>query len=115
MQSFRVSNPEKAHHKISQTVGIVMACRFPTSAAPSTSFVSRRVNNSTFLVIEDDGYGEQPHIYVKIYPEYLLISDTGCNKPRSKKLSLTSLREYLENYPVSWNENRCLNPDGSNM
>jgi glyoxylase-like metal-dependent hydrolase (beta-lactamase superfamily II) len=113
MQSFRVSNPEKAHHKISQTVGIVMACRFPTSAAPSTSFVSRRVNNSTFLVIEDDGYGEQPHIYVKIYPKHLLISDTGCNKPRSKKPSLTSLREYLENYPVPWNENRCLNPDGA--
>ncbi|PSS08746.1 hypothetical protein M430DRAFT_54111 [Amorphotheca resinae ATCC 22711] len=77
-----------------------------------TSFVDRRVNSSTLLIIEDDHYGEQPHIYVKIYPDYLLIADTGCNTPRSNKPSLTSLRQYLETYPLPSNNNQILNPDG---
>jgi glyoxylase-like metal-dependent hydrolase (beta-lactamase superfamily II) len=80
--------------------------------SPCASFISRRVNNSTFLVIEDDDYGEQPYIYIKIYEQYLLLTDTGCNNPRSKKAFLTSLRQYLETYPVSENKNLCLNPHG---
>jgi len=79
---------------------------------PSTSFTTRRVNGSTFLIIEDDGYGEQPYIYVKVYPRYLLLTDTGCNNPRSKKPSLTSLRQFLETYPLKENKNRSLNPNG---
>lgn len=84
-----------------------------SSILPITSFTSRRVNSSTFVIVEDDDYGEQPYIYVKIYPDHLLITDTGCNTPRSKSPSLASLREYLETYPLPLNENRCLNPDGS--
>lgn len=83
------------------------------SPLPVTSFVSRRVNSSTFVIVEDDMYGEQPYIYVKIYSHYLLITDTGCNSPRSKKPSLTSLREYLETYPLPLNEHQPLNPDGN--
>jgi glyoxylase-like metal-dependent hydrolase (beta-lactamase superfamily II) len=83
------------------------------SSLPSTSFVSRRVNASTFLIIEDDDYGEHPHIYVKVYPDYLLITDTGCNTPRDKDRSLVSLRQYLETYPLSFNNDQCLNPDGT--
>jgi glyoxylase-like metal-dependent hydrolase (beta-lactamase superfamily II) len=70
------------------------------------------VNGSTFLIIEDDGYGEQPYIYVKVYRRYLLLTDTGCNNPRSKKPSLTSLRQFLETYPLKENKNRSLNPNG---
>ena len=80
---------------------------------PTTSFVSRRVNSSTFLICEDDYYGEQPYIYVKLYDDYLLITDTGCNSPRTKKQALTSLREYLETYPDPLNNQRCLNPGGT--
>ena len=83
-----------------------------TFSLPTTSFVSRRVNSSTWVIVEDDSYGEQPYIYVKIYPNHLLITDTGCNSPRSKKPTLTSLREYLEKYPLSLNEHRSLNPNG---
>jgi glyoxylase-like metal-dependent hydrolase (beta-lactamase superfamily II) len=79
---------------------------------PIASFVSRRVNPSTFVVVEDDDYGEQPYIYVKIYKDHLLITDTGCNTPRSKAPSLTSLREYLETYPIPLNDHQCLNPGG---
>jgi glyoxylase-like metal-dependent hydrolase (beta-lactamase superfamily II) len=79
---------------------------------PVPSFVERRVNSSTFLIIEDDAYGERPHIYVKIFPNHLLITDTGCNTPRSKKPSLTSIRKYLETYPLLSYNNQCLNPNG---
>jgi glyoxylase-like metal-dependent hydrolase (beta-lactamase superfamily II) len=89
-----------------------MAFTQDLGSLPTTSFISRRVNESTFLVIEDDGYGEQPYIYIKIYREFLLLTDTGCNNPRSTASSLTSLRQYLETYPVPQNRNQCLNPTG---
>ncbi|KAL2063545.1 hypothetical protein VTL71DRAFT_5350 [Oculimacula yallundae] len=79
---------------------------------PSTSFTSTRVNESTLLVIEDDAFGEGPYIYVKIYPQHILLNDTGCNNPRQKHQSLTSLRQYLENYPLSILDGQCLNPGG---
>lgn len=82
------------------------------NSLPSTSFISSRVNSSTFLIIEDDSYGEQPYIYVKVYPDHLLITDTGCNSPRSKNRSLISLRQYLETFPLSWNNRQPLNPNG---
>jgi len=79
---------------------------------PVTSFFSLKVNDSTFLIIEDDRYGEQPYIYVKVYPNFLLVTDTGCNSPRSPTPTLTCLRQYLEKYPVPLNQNQCLNPNG---
>ncbi|KAL5314801.1 hypothetical protein ACEPPN_017448 [Leptodophora sp. 'Broadleaf-Isolate-01'] len=82
------------------------------SNQPSTSFISIRVNNSTFLVVEDDAYGEEPYIYVKLYPDHVLITDTGCNSPRQKHRSLTSLRQYLETHPLSIYGGKCLNPGG---
>lgn len=69
------------------------------------------MNETTFLIIEDDAYGEQPYIYVKIYPEYLLITDTGCNSSRTYR-QVTSLREYLETYPVPAAQGKVLNPEG---
>ncbi|KAE8451095.1 hypothetical protein EG329_004767 [Mollisiaceae sp. DMI_Dod_QoI] len=84
----------------------------PKNPPPSTSFISRRVNDSTFLIIEDDSYGEQPYIYIKIYPNHLLITDTGCNSPRQDGLSLTSLRQYIETYPLPLNNHQPLNPSG---
>ena len=83
------------------------------TSLPSTSFISRRINSSTFLIIEDDSYGEQPYIYVKVYPNHLLITDTGCNSPRSKKRCLVSLRQYLETFPLSSNNQQSLNPNGA--
>lgn len=80
---------------------------------PSTSFFCSRLNSSTFLIIEDDSFGEEPHIYVKVYREVLLISDTGCNSPRHQKnLTLASLRRYLETFPIPSNNKEPLNPDG---
>jgi glyoxylase-like metal-dependent hydrolase (beta-lactamase superfamily II) len=67
---------------------------------------------TTFLIIEDDSYGEQPHIYVKIYPDLVFISDTGCNSPRQRNMAVTSLRQYLETFPVPANNGSPLNPNG---
>ncbi|KAL3422193.1 hypothetical protein PVAG01_06349 [Phlyctema vagabunda] len=79
----------------------------------TTSFVSRRVNQTTFMIIEDDAFGEQPNIFVKLYASCLLITDTGCNTPRRKNLDVTNLRDFLEQCPVPANENKPLNPKGS--
>jgi len=81
-------------------------------SSPSTSFACRRVNESTILIIEDDEYGEEPHIYVKVYSNHLVIADTGCNTPRLKKTSMFSLREYLETFLLPLNNHQALNPDG---
>jgi len=80
--------------------------------APSTSFYIAKINSTTFLIIEDDIFGEQPYIYVKLYEKYIVITDTGCNAPRSKSLALTELRKYLETFPQELNNNESLNPGG---
>lgn len=79
---------------------------------PIASFTSHRVNSSTFVIIEDDKYGEQPYIYVRKFADHLLVTDTGCNSPRSERATLTSLRDYLETYPIPSNGHQCLNPVG---
>lgn len=78
----------------------------------STSFVSRRLNSSTFVISEDDKYGELPYIYVKLYAKFLIITDTGCNSPRDKTIRITSLRQFIEEYPIPTYNNRSLNPRG---
>ncbi|RDW87541.1 hypothetical protein BP5796_03235 [Coleophoma crateriformis] len=86
--------------------------REDSASCQTTSFISRRLNATTFLILEDDAYGEQPHIYVKVYPTHLLINDTGCNTPRKKHLAVTSLRGFLEECPIPSNDNQVLNPGG---
>ncbi|PQE21770.1 Metallo-beta-lactamase domain-containing 2 protein [Rutstroemia sp. NJR-2017a WRK4] len=82
------------------------------SSLPTTSFVSRRVNPSTFVVSEDDDFGEQPYIYIKIYAKFIVVTDSGCNKPRNKDVQISSLRQYIEEYPIASNSNASLNPGG---
>jgi hypothetical protein len=52
----------------------------------STSFTTRKLNSSTFVVQEDDAYGEHPLIYVKISTRtpLVILSDTGCDEPSEK-------------------------------
>jgi hypothetical protein len=48
----------------------------------SSSFTTKKLNPSTFLVIEDDSYGERPFIYVKVHPAVpvIIVGDTGCDR-----------------------------------
>lgn len=85
----------------------------------TSSFHTRFINNSTVLVIEDDSYGEQPYIYVKIYPDLLVITDTGCSSPRQKQKTEITFRSFLETvsipHPASlfpFTNSQPLNPNG---
>lgn len=51
-----------------------------------SSFSVTRVNATTFLIVEDDSWGEHPHIYAVLHPTapLLILSDTGCDSPRRK-------------------------------
>ncbi|KAI7185527.1 hypothetical protein KC316_g3987 [Hortaea werneckii] len=82
----------------------------------SSSFTTRRVNKSTFVVQEHDAYGELPLIFVKVHPTVpvVIVSDTGCDEPSKKHKddNYIHLRHYLENYPISCNNNLPLNHGG---
>lgn len=45
-----------------------------------------------------------------MYPDLLLITDTGCNAPREDNLKISSLRRYLEEFPVE--DDKPLNEGG---
>ena len=66
----------------------------------STSFTTRRVNATTFLIREDDAYGEHPFIYVKVYAEagVVVVSDTGCDEPAEKHRNGMFLISFLLNF-----------------
>lgn len=79
----------------------------------STCFSCRRLNPSTFLIVEDDQWGEQPFIYAKIYNHVVVLVDTGCGgAARDDAVQLRSLRRFLETYPVDDNKGSPLNPGG---
>jgi hypothetical protein len=54
---------------------------------PSSSFTTRKLNQSTFLITENDTYREHPLIYVKVHPTIpvIIIGDTGCDRPSRSK------------------------------
>lgn len=83
---------------------------------PTSSFTTKRINKSTFLIIEDDAFEEHPYIYAKIHPKarIIILTDTGCDEPssRSKHADFTRLRDYLENFSIKSNANKPLNPQG---
>lgn len=79
---------------------------------PSSSFAATRLNRTTFLIREDDSFGEHPLIYAKLHPRLpvLILSDTGCNAPRDPSVAISKLRTFLEEFPVKDNDARPLNP-----
>ncbi|KAH7024296.1 beta-lactamase-like protein [Macrophomina phaseolina] len=79
---------------------------------PSTSFAATGLNRTTFLITEDDSFGEHPFIYAKLHPRLplLILSDTGCNSPRDSSVVISKLRSFLEEYPVPANGGKPLNP-----
>lgn len=77
---------------------------------PSTCFTCTRLNETTFVIVEDDKYLEVPFIYVKIYPTVVLLMDTGCGgAAKDPTVELTSLRRFIETYPVPDNGHSPLN------
>lgn len=80
---------------------------------PSTCFTCTRLNPSTFRIVEADKYGETPFIYAKVYDSVIVLIDTGCGgAARDPAVKLTSLRGFIETYPVRQNDNKPLNARG---
>jgi glyoxylase-like metal-dependent hydrolase (beta-lactamase superfamily II) len=78
---------------------------------PTTCFHCRRLNETTFIIVEDDKWRENPFIYVKIYSQVIVLFDTGCGGASlDPDVQLKTLRSFIETYPVSANENNPLNP-----
>ncbi|KAF4550605.1 Hypothetical protein D9617_16g013930 [Elsinoe fawcettii] len=81
-----------------------------------SSFISTRLNDSTFAITEDDRFGEHPVLYAKLYPgkPVLVLSDTGLNAPnkRSQNATYSEIRKFLEECPIPANDNQPLNPGG---
>lgn len=83
---------------------------------PKLSFQARFITPTTVLIIEDDSYMEQPNIYIKVYSDLLLITDTGTSSPRDRHSSTCiTLRTFLETVPITHPTTaKCepLNPSG---
>jgi glyoxylase-like metal-dependent hydrolase (beta-lactamase superfamily II) len=74
------------------------------------------LNATTFVIREEDAYNDYPLIYAKIFsePPLLLLSDTGSGgHGLPPSIAITSLRKYLETFPVSSNSDKPLNPSGT--
>ena len=81
----------------------------------SPYFVCTRVNSTTFVIVEDDEYAEHPFIYVKIYENLVILSDTGCGgSADAPELSHISLRYFIETSPIVANGGQPLNPRQEN-
>ncbi|KAK5705237.1 hypothetical protein LTR97_002354 [Elasticomyces elasticus] len=86
------------------------------AAEVSSSFTTKRINATTFVIREDDAYEEHPLIYAKLHPKapVVVLSDTGCDEPSEKHKHdrYIHLREYLERCPIPDYDDKPLNPDG---
>jgi hypothetical protein len=80
---------------------------------PSTCFDCQRLNDTTFVIVEDDKWREDPFIYVKVYDSVIVLIDTGCGgASKDPDVQLKSLRKFIETYPVAANGDKPLNPGG---
>ncbi|MCJ1389017.1 NAD(+) salvage pathway protein [Xylographa bjoerkii] len=86
----------------------------PGHRIEQTVFSCKRLNLSTYLIVENDRYQEHPFIYAKVVqsPSLLLLSDTGCGGGENSAPGLPSdtLRNFLETFPIADNGGKPLNP-----
>ena len=73
-------------------------------------FSYKKINDTTYVIIENDEYGEKPFIYAKLCErdDTLILSDTGCGGGTEGASS--SLRAFLETCPLPENDSLPLNP-----
>jgi glyoxylase-like metal-dependent hydrolase (beta-lactamase superfamily II) len=86
----------------------------PTKSASTRTpcFTCSKLNSTTFVIVEDDKWSEIPFIYVKLYGQVVVLFDTGCGgAARDSKANLTSLRDFIETFPVADNNDQPLNPN----
>lgn len=87
------------------------AARHPNG--PRTpAFTCQRLNRTTFVLEEDDKWGENPLIYAKLFPHTIVLIDTGCGGATQTPGIEGTLKTYLETVPVADNHDEPLNPGG---
>lgn len=117
-RTIRSPQAPAAHNKPpSLTSSSASSVTVPTSQdgddGPSACFACTRLGQSTFRIVEADKYGEFPFIYAKVYESVIVLIDTGCGgAARDPGVKLTSLRDFIETYPVKQNDNKPLNSGG---
>ncbi|KAF9476687.1 Metallo-hydrolase/oxidoreductase [Pholiota conissans] len=83
---------------------------------PKAAFHASRLTPSTFLIKEyDDIYSEHPHIYAKVVhaANTILVIDTGCGgASNDTEITITSLKEFIDNVGVDDNNGHPLNEGG---
>jgi len=70
---------------------------------PTTSFSTKRINATTFVIREDDSFAEHPLIYAKVHPKapVIVLSDTGSDEPSEEhKHGRLSLSRCCKTLPV---------------
>ncbi|KAI4155327.1 MAG: hypothetical protein LQ340_001065 [Diploschistes diacapsis] len=75
-------------------------------------FAYKRLNDTTFVIIEDDRFKEKPLIYAKVCRDHnvLVLTDTGCGGNPNGKFN--TLRTFVETFPIPENDHLPLNPPG---
>ncbi|KAH6869491.1 beta-lactamase-like protein [Thelonectria olida] len=85
-----------------------------STITPTTCFSASRLNDTTFVIVEDDKWNENPYIYVKLFPTSLVLVDTGCGgAAKDPSVELSSLRTFIETFPVADNAGEPLNEKGT--
>lgn len=72
-------------------------------------FRCSRLNNSTFLIIENDKYDQLPFIYAKVYNSTIVLIDTGCGGKSGDPSD--SLKTFLETATVADNGQSPINAE----
>ncbi|KAH8107565.1 Metallo-hydrolase/oxidoreductase [Phellopilus nigrolimitatus] len=80
----------------------------------TAAFTAARLTSTVFKIVEyDDIYEEHPYIYAKLLPSVLLLIDSGCGgASNDPNVDVTSLREFVETWPVEDNDDAPLNEHG---
>ena len=79
-----------------------------------TAFRASKITATVFKIVEfDDIFSEHPFIYAKVLSDVIVVIDTGCGgRSNDSRVNVTSLREFIETWPVDDNGRRPLNEGG---
>ncbi|KAK7207384.1 beta-lactamase-like protein [Myxozyma melibiosi] len=81
-------------------------------AEETSCFTWTKLNSTIYRIMQNDKMGDEPFIYVKVYPTLLLIVDTGSGPDFAKDTTVTekSIRSFIEKHLAA--EGRLLTADG---
>ncbi|KAH8107569.1 hypothetical protein DFH11DRAFT_1732161 [Phellopilus nigrolimitatus] len=93
---------------------ILLSSAMSAARKKTAAFTATRITSTVFKIVEYDGiYAEHPFIYAKLLPSVLLLIDSGCGgTSNDPNVDITSLRKFVETWPVEDNDDAPLNEHG---